>query len=90
MSTFIPHGESSIRYNRIMALLDDRLITKDELEALIAELGRGADNVGLLEYKLEEKIRASEQRILDKLDKRIGWIIVLTVFVIELFRWALK
>ncbi|MEE9345657.1 MAG: hypothetical protein V3U88_08625 [Methylococcales bacterium] len=73
-----------------MDLLDDRLMTKGELESLIGELGRGADNVGLLEYKLEQKIRESEQRLSDKLERRMVWIVVLTVFVIDFFRWVLE
>lgn len=62
MST-LNNREFSVRYNKVMSLLDEHLITKGELNLLIVELGRCADNVAMLEHRLEEKIRKLEERL---------------------------
>lgn len=66
MNDSLSHKEFSVRYNRVMIILDKHLITKGEIESLLAELEK--DMAKLIKYDLNEKI---DERADKRIDERL-------------------
>lgn len=83
MNNSLSHKEFSVRYNRVMKLLDDHLISKKELEPLIQELWH--DSEQLIKYSLREQIDELEDRILDRLGTKVFWTVCTIALVLKFF-----